>query len=405
MSVGAAPAAEALDRQLVQAARLWAVQNRPYYASVLFRCPLIESTTTPTLAVDRFWRIYVNPAFANRLGVTRLAAILIHEANHLIRHHHARADSVGVASAAEHERWNLAGDAEINDDLLADGLDLDPEEAIFPWTLQQPRDRVAEEYYRNLASDDDASRPTCGSGAGGAGIDGELDGSDGQDGAVGSVEARILRRQVAADVVGHARSHEVPDGLLRWAHEILEPAVDWRRELSGALRAAVVTAGLDDYSYRRFSRRNGADHRIRWPGSIHRMPRVAVVVDTSASMSDDDVARAFTEVHGILRSASVADDAIRLVTCDTVVAEDTVITDARRRRRIGRGGTDMRVGIARALAGRPRPDLIVVLTDGDTPWPQRRPPGVGVVVAVISDDPEAHLGAPGWARTIRVDGR
>jgi predicted metal-dependent peptidase len=393
-----------LDRQLMQAARLWAAQNRPYYASVLFRCPMIESATTPTLAVDRFWRIYVNPTFANRLGVTRLAAILIHEANHLIRHHHSRADSMGVVSEAEHRLWNLAGDAEINDDLLADGLDIDPDEAIFPWTLHQPRDRVAEEYYRGLASEERDRRPSCGSGAGGEALDDELDGSDGQDGAVGTVEARILRRQVAADIVAHAQGHEVPAGLLTWAHELLEPTVDWRRELSGALRAAVVTAGLDDYSYRRFARRNGADHTIRWPGLIHRMPRVAVVVDTSASMSDDDVARAFTEVHGILRSASVADDAIRLVTCDTTVAEDTVITDARRPRRMGRGGTDMRVGITRALAGRPRPDLIVVLTDGDTPWPERRPPGVGVVIVVIADD-DPSLRTPDWARTIRVDAR
>ena len=404
MSTAPTTVTEALDRRLIQAARLWAVQHRPYYASVLFRCPMIESASTPTLAVDRFWRIYVNPSFANRLGVTRLAAILIHEANHLIRHHHARADSVGVATAADHERWNLAGDAEINDDLLADGLDLDPDEAIFPWTLKQPRDRVAEEYFLNLAADEQPEPPSCGSGAGAEVIDGELDGTDGQDGAVGSVEARILRRQVAADIVGHARGHHVPRGLMEWALHVLEPTVDWRRELSGALRAAVVTAGLDDYSYRRFSRRNGADHAIRWPGLIHRMPRVAVVVDTSGSMSEDDLTRAFTEVHGILRSASVAEDSIRLVTCDSTVAEDTVITDVRRRRRMGRGGTDMRVGIARAVTGRPRPDLIVVLTDGDTPWPVRRPPGVGVVIVVIGDDTDALDRAPGWARTIRVGG-
>jgi hypothetical protein len=46
----------------------------------------------------------------------------------------------------------------------------------------------------------------------------------------------------------------------------------------------------------------------------------------------------------------------------------------------------------------------VVLTDGDTPWPERRPPGVGVVIVVIADD-DPSLRTPDWARTIRVDAR
>lgn len=394
---------EPLDQTLLQAARLWAVQHRPYYASVLFRCPVIASTTTGTLAVDRHWRIYVNPAFANRLSVTRLAAILIHEANHVIRQHHDRAGSLGVASSDDHDRWNVAGDAEINDDLLADGLDLDVDEAVFPWTIHQPRDRVAEEYYRNLSARERNDRgPTCGSGAGGDALAGELEGADGQDGAVGTVEGRILRRRVAADVVAHAQRNTVPGGLLEWARRTLEPEVDWRRQLAGALRAAVVAAGLHDYSYRRFARRNGSEHTIRWPGMVHRLPRVAVVVDTSGSMSDDDLNRAFAEVQGILRSASIAEDAIRLVTCDAAVGHDMVVTNLRRSRRLGRGGTDMRVGIDQALRGRPRPDLIVVLTDGDTPWPTRRPPGVHMVIGLIGASDHAASRAPVWARAVRI---
>ena len=49
---------------------------------------------------------------------------------------------------------------------------------------------------------------------------------------------------------------------------------------------------------------------------------------------------------------------------------------------IGGGGTDQREGIGAALALRPRPDLILVLTDGQTPWPDRRPP-VPVVIALV----------------------
>ena len=39
----------------------------------------------PTFATDAGWRIYLNPAHADRLSVEAYAAELIHEVNHLIR--------------------------------------------------------------------------------------------------------------------------------------------------------------------------------------------------------------------------------------------------------------------------------------------------------------------------------
>ena len=41
---------------------------------------------------------------------------------------------------------------------------------------------------------------------------------------------------------------------------------------------------------------------------------------------------------------------------------------------LGGGGTDMGAGLAKAAELRPRPDLIIVLTDGYTPWPSAPPP-------------------------------
>jgi hypothetical protein len=47
---------------------------------------------------------------------------------------------------------------------------------------------------------------------------------------------------------------------------------------------------------------------------------------------------------------------------------------------------------------RPRPNLIVVFTDGLTGWPAENP-GVPVVVVLITDD---VISTPEWVRTIRV---
>jgi hypothetical protein len=75
------------------------------------------------------------------------------------------------------------------------------------------------------------------------------------------------------------------------------------------------------------------------------------------------------------------------------------VSSARQVELVGGGGTDMGAGIEAAGRLRPRPSITVVLTDGFTPWPDRPPRGMRVVVGLLGDDaPDA----PDWARTVRV---
>ena len=71
----------------------------------------------------------------------------------------------------------------------------------------------------------------------------------------------------------------------------------------------------------------------------------------------------------------------------------------------GGGGTDIRAGIAAASKLKPQPTLIIVLTDGETPWPDRRPP-IPVIIAVIRTprrDPTSAYPIPWWAHTVNID--
>lgn len=60
------------------------------------------------------------------------------------------------------------------------------------------------------------------------------------------------------------------------------------------------------------------------------------------------------------------------------------------------GGTDMREGIARAEAN--GVDLCIVLTDGETPWPER-PPRVPLLL-VLTGEPLMPL--PPWLPRDRI---
>jgi hypothetical protein len=64
----------------------------------------------------------------------------------------------------------------------------------------------------------------------------------------------------------------------------------------------------------------------------------------------------------------------------------------------------MGAGIEAAAALRPRPTVVIVLTDGYTPWPDRPPPGIRVVVGLLSEGAEsAEWPPPAWARTVTID--
>jgi len=397
-----------LDEVALQAARLWVLHTRPYYAAALLRCPIVVSGEILTLAVDSAWRIYINPTYANSLKVSRLAAALIHEINHLIRNHHSRANSCHAHSERELFLWNLAGDAEINDDLAEDKLDVDHKNWIFPARLDQKNDLTAEIYYRNIKKQSGASPaplqdPNCGSGAGGRSVPGELNAGDNSAAGVSEVEAKVIRRAVATAVGEHSTTHgNVPGALQRWARQELEPKVDWRRVLAAQLRAsvAVITEGTD-YTYMRFSRRSSAVPDIRLAGMFRNLPKVAVVVDTSGSMSPQDLDQVLSETQGILRSCGVAEDSITLLMVDTEVTVTKKIDRLPDKLTYSRGGTDMRVGIKAATQLMPRPDLVIVLTDGYTPWPQHPPRATTVMAAIIGPTID-DLDIPDWMPTAHI---
>lgn len=219
---------------------------------------------------------------------------------------------------------------------------------------------------------------------------------------VTGIEAELIRRTVAQAIREHSRTRgDIPAGLARWAEEVLRPRVDWRRVLATEIRRALGSAnGRTDYTWRKPSRRQSCFPNIVLPGMHHPTTSIAVVVDTSGSISDEMLNEALAEVRGIL-DAQGRREAVHVIACDAEVHAVRRVFDARRVRKLpGGGGTDMGRGIAAAMRLRPRPEVIVVITDGFTPWPEEPPRGTTVIVALL--DPEGS--APSWARKVVIEG-
>jgi hypothetical protein len=425
------------------AGRVWAAHEAPYLASALLALdPVVVETEERDPPVDlrafpadRAWHVYIDPSVLERVEVGEVGFWLLHQVGHLLREHGVRFPGAPApepggggpfgARTREQRRWNVAGDAEINDDLYTTKLEL-PEGAIHPAQLGLPEGWTAEQYWDALLSGETTARsdPVESRGFGqaeglavepgpstsGAADSGEHDcgtGCDGQDRdwncnkpGLSAVGARLVARDTARRIREHTRQRgDTPAGWQRWAEEILEPSVNWRRQLAAHVRrgAADVT-GRVDFTYRRPSRRASAVPDVVLPSLRQPLPQVALVIDTSGSMSDSMLGQALGEVTGVLRSLGVARRNLRVIACDAQAYRAQRVRDLGAIRLEGGGGTDMGAGLDAAAALRPRPDLIIVLTDGYTPWRAAPPQGMRVVVGLM----DRGGNTPDWAETVLI---
>ncbi|MFH9466202.1 VWA-like domain-containing protein [Streptomyces clavifer] len=404
----------ALDLDKLFAARLHAARVRPYLATALFALHVVESRRVPTMAVDRHWRCYVSPAFVARTSEEELAGVWVHEVSHLLRDHHGRSDRLvrerGLTGAGERLRMNIAADCEINDDVFGDGL-VGPEDAVAPSFLGLPRGLLMEEYlsrFRLGPHTQDLAWLDCGSGADGLERGWDL-GPDGANG-LSAQERDAVRFRVAQGITG--RPGNAPEGWQRWADEAFHPPQAWRELLGAAVRSAATGGGAgEDYTYGRPSRRSASLPGIVLP-SLRRMPpRVSVVIDTSGSVSDAELGSALLEVTAISRAVGGRRDLVSVLSCDASAGVVHPLCRAEGIPLVGGGGTDLRTGFAKALRTQPRPDVIVVLTDGQTPWPSTQP-SCRTVVGLFprhgsaswdEDDPDyVPDSPPAWARVVEI---
>lgn len=117
------------------------VLDHPFFASILLKKQLKLDNTVPTLAVNARGDIYYNEKFVESLTVPQLVWGLCHEIGHVIGQHALR------KKHREHQKWNYAGDAWINDMLTDAGVG-DPIEG----TVKMPgsKDKTSEQIYDEL---------------------------------------------------------------------------------------------------------------------------------------------------------------------------------------------------------------------------------------------------------------
>lgn len=397
----------------------------PYYATAIDRLRIIADDSVPTMATSADWVTHYNRKTLREWTVKERATVLVHELEHLLRDHHGRCGD------RDPGQWNRAGDAEINQRLT--NL---PKGAILPETFGMPRGRVAEVYYGAMQQQQPDPQQGEGQGEGqgqgegsgsGSGAEGEGQGEGapghGQPAQCGSAaggprqpheardaqqpgrgaqqgEAEAARKEAAQQILaGNAPGTEAGSELRDWAE--VQLGIDrsrWYAALAGAVGHVMAPHGAPvrwNWPGRRDPRDMGGAMVPRWTGN---RPSCAVVIDTSSSVTPFDLEMAVAAGHYIARVADVT-----FYTCDTQAQSlGSRLPDRLR----GGGGTDLRVGIAMAIAEGAK--AVVVITDCYTPWPSE-PTSVPVIIGanpqaepVLAQPPGVGYSPPDWMTVLPV---
>ena len=405
-------------RLRIMAAKIIAQSRWPYLSTLIFSLRIVETEDLPTLAVDAGWRMYYNPTFVLQQIPEVLATMVLHEALHCVSKHSARFEALGRENTS-HEIWNLSGDANINqmlDDAKMPWGEFDPVryESLAKYgvkggmTTELTFFTMVKYFEDNPSKDPDHS--DCGGVTGGSARGYEIPKSDMDNPSIKNDQQDVIRDRVAQDVIKHAREKgvgSVPGELLRWANELLNPQIDWKRELAGMMRSSLATVlGRKDYTYARPSRRQSSmaihDPEFILPSMRKPAPpTIAIIIDTSGSVQDKEITEFLSEVDGIASANGIA-QGITVIPCDAQVGEIQKIRSISGIADIklsGGGGTDLRVGIAAAESLKPQPKIVIVLTDGYTPWPESIDSHIEKLIICCSVT-ESVANAPSYAALI-----
>ena len=276
---------------------------------------------------------------------------------------------------------------------------------MYPATYDFPKNLSADEYYALLVEkgeedvrggngqgEGDWKSGDCGSGAGNP-LEGEPTGDEAIGEAGGRSESEIgqgIQRTAEAvkDYVQSKGRGNIPCGLARWADEVTKPAkVPWQSVLARCIRRAVTyRAGAVDYTYQRISRRQGGVGfgvgAPVLPAFVKPVPRVVFVLDTSGSMSGDQLERGLAEAIGVLKAIGCE---ITFMSCDSAVHAVGKVHQARDFAKLvkGGGGSSFVPAFEHIAKLRDRPQVAIFATDGMIAVPPKSPPGTHVIWLLV----------------------
>jgi len=362
-------------KKVLSDTRVWTIGNLPFFGTLLAHLPFVERKDLPTFATDGKY-IYYNVKFAQTLTPAEIRFVVLHEILHCALSHLWRRNH------REPMRWNISIDIVVNGILMEmierQGSYRDRN------VLKMPDCGVLDPELFKIGSSEriyeDIKVTNVEMPQGGFGFDQHMDGNGETDAdrVAESERWKVITAQ-AAQVAKTTNRGDLAGTLETLIGELLHPKVRWDRYL-----ASVAAETLrDDYDWFEPDEAHFSDG-LYLPDLAGQGTHVAFLVDTSGSISDEDLTAATSEGAGILRARGVID--VLVLGHDVDVHYDKLHrpNQPMPTKWGGRGGTSHKPVFER-LAREKNINLCVCFTDLYTDFPEV-PPKCRVVWVVVNNN-------------------
>jgi predicted metal-dependent peptidase len=328
-------------------ARIGLMLRASFFGNLASRMKLICADSWCQTAATDGKHFYYNSEFVEKLSVKNLEFLFGHEILHCAFEHFSRRGSriPRISNIAQDFAVNII----LSDEKIGTVIDqvqicLDPQyrglawETIYDMLMENVTELSVEDIMAGIDSlDDHISQDDSGSDDG----DGDKEGSGRPR--YSKEEWQAIRDELKeAMIQAHAAAAgNVPAAIKRMIQDITEPKMNWRELLQMNIQSIVRS----NYSFSRPSRKGWASGAIL-PGMIPEQTiDIAIALDMSGSIGQNEISIFLGEVSGIL--AQYTDYSIDLFTYDTRVYNHIKITsenanDLLTYEPVGGGGTDYR---------------------------------------------------------------
>jgi len=361
----------------IDKAKAQIVLDHPFFASILLKRKLTPTKDVPTLAVDARGNIYYNEKFVEDLTVPQLVWGLCHEIGHVVGQHALR------KKHRDHQKWNYAGDAWIND--MLDDCNVGQR---IPNTvdIKGSKDKTSETIYDELP--DSPPQGGKGQGSSGQGWDNGL-GDDIMQENLSESEIKEIEANGKVEIAQAAQAAKargkLPGKLADMVADILNVKTPWYDILERYMTDCVK----QDYTWTKPNRKHiGAGVYLPSVASEPAMGELAIQVDVSGSISKRELDYYNGHLSRIIKQCNPTK--VHVLYTDTDVQKYVEFeqgADVQLEFYSG-GGTDMPAGFDFLNDKGIEPAVFVCLTDGYTGFGE--PPSYPVVWCISSNVTADH---------------
>ena len=292
-----------------------------FYASILYKMPLVIKNEIPTMATDGT-NIFYNEEFTDNLTEPELDFVLCHECLHRVLLHHLR------FGKRDHELWNIATDYAINFSLTQSGLISMPEGGL----LDKRFANMKSEKIYDILKEESKTKPKPKPQSWGNVIPQEGKTEDQIKQEIATINAETMMAVNTAKAIG-----KLPSSVKDIINEMKRSQVDW----TDVLRRHCVGDQPEGYSFRRPNRRQWYINEIITPISNKvGVGDIVIGVDTSGSVSNKELSYFLGELNSL--SDEIKPNSITVITCDAEIQDVVKYENGETVKDIvckGRGGT------------------------------------------------------------------